>query len=317
MTAPAMTDALRRGALFLLLGEALLALMGALVKDLSGVLSTEQIVFFRNIAGLIVLAPLLLRTGLNELKTQLWHWHLLRGLVGVSAMYCYFWALAHLPLTEAFLVKLSAPLFMPLLALWWLKEPAGRHSWLALLIGFAGVSVILQPGAEHPAILSNGDSYSTALLVGLLGAFLAALAKVTIRRMSATESSQRIVFYFGLIAALVSAPGAIVNWQPVPDQTWLWLLALGIVATSGQLALTRAYRIAPTGKVGVYVYSAVIYGALMGWWFWDEIPPWTTWAGALLIVLAGLLNLYAPKSRSETSIRSSSGLPPEPAPDKI
>ena len=297
MTAPAMTDALRRGALFLLLGEALLALMGALVKDLSGVLSTEQIVFFRNIAGLIVLAPLLLRTGLNELKTQLWHWHLLRGLVGVSAMYCYFWALAHLPLTEAFLVKLSAPLFMPLLALWWLKEPAGRHSWLALLIGFAGVSVILQPGTEHPAMLSNGDSYSTALLVGLLGAFLAALAKVTIRRMSATESSQRIVFYFGVISATVSLPAALLDWRPVPMAIWGWLALLGVIASAGQLALTKAYRMAPTGKIGVYVYSAVIYGALMGWWFWDEIPLWTTWAGAALIVAAGLVNLRGGKSK--------------------
>lgn len=282
-----MTDNIRTGALYLLLGEALLAIMGALIKHLSDDLSTEQIVFFRNIAGLLVLAPLLLRTGLSELKTQVWHWHLMRGLVGVTAMYCYFWALAHMPLTEAFLVKLSAPLFMPLLALWWLKEPAGKYSWLALVIGFAGVAFILQPGG-HGAV-------TTAVFIGLLGAFLAALAKVTIRRMSATESSQRIVFYFGVIAALVSAPGAVMTWQPVPLTSWLWIAALGVVATLGQLALTKAYRIAPTGKVGVYVYSAVIYGALMGWWFWDEVPGWTTAAGAALIIAAGIINLRGGK----------------------
>lgn len=288
-----MTDNIRLGALYLLLGEGLLAIMGAIIKYLSDDLSTEQIVFFRNLAGLIVLFPLLLHTGLRELKTRVWHWHLMRGLVGVAAMFCYFWALAHLPLTEAFLVKLSSPLFMPLLALWWLKEPAGRYSWLALLIGFAGVAVILRPGGSEQTV-------TLAALIGLLGAVLAALAKVTIRRMSATESSQRIVFYFATIAALVSAPAAAMNWQPVPLRLWWWIAALGVVATLGQLALTKAYRIAPTGRVGVYVYSAVIYGALMGWWFWDEIPLWTTWAGAALIVSAGMINLRGSRKSPAT-----------------
>ncbi|WP_430462704.1 DMT family transporter [Thalassolituus sp. LLYu03] len=287
-----MTNEIRLGALYLMLGEGLLAIMGAMIKYLSDDLSTEQIVFFRNIAGLVVLIPLILRTGLSELKTSVWHWHLMRGLVGVTAMFCYFWALAHLPLTEAFLVKLSAPLFMPLLGLWWLKEPAGRYSWLALVIGFAGVAVILRPGTAGEGMDDAAyNAMTVAALIGLLGAFLAALAKVTIRRMSATESSQRIVFYFGVVAALVSAPGAVMNWQPVPASAWLWIAALGVVATLGQLALTKAYRIAPTGKVGVYVYSAVVYGALMGWLFWDEVPASTTAAGAALIIAAGVINL--------------------------
>lgn len=279
------------GALLLLFGEAMLAMMGAFVKLLSEEVSTEQIVFFRNLFGLMVLIPLLIRSGPGALKTQYWHWHLMRGLVGVSAMFCYFWALGNLPLTEAFLVKLSSPFFMPLLALWWLNEPAGKYSWIALFIGFAGVAVILMPSG------SSSNMMNMAALVGLTGAFLAALAKVTIRRMSDTEPSQRIVFYFGVIASLVSLPPALLNWQPVPVHAWLWLVGMGGVATVGQLALTRAYRIAPTGQVGVYVYSAVIYGALMGWLFWDEIPRWTTWAGAALIIGAGLINLAGRRKR--------------------
>jgi len=279
---------LRQGALFLLMGEALLAVMGGMIKYLSDTLSTEQIVFFRNAAGLVILAPLVLQQGRKLLHTQVWHWHLMRGLVGVSAMYCYFWALGHMPLTEAFLVKLSSPFFMPLIGLLWLGERAGRYSLLAVAVGFAGVACILRP---------DDSAFTFIALVALLGAFLAALAKVTIRRMSATESSQTIVFYFGLIAAIVSAPGAALNWQPVPNDMWGWILLLGLVATVGQLLLTRAYRIAPTGKVGVYAYSAVLYGAVMGWYFWDELPLWTTWLGATLIVSAGLLNLYQPKSK--------------------
>ncbi|MDO6682793.1 DMT family transporter [Oceanobacter sp. 5_MG-2023] len=284
-----MSRELRIGALYLMLGEALLAIMGALIKHLSDDLSTEQVVFFRNILGLIVLAPLIMNSGIGSLKTSVWHWHLMRGLVGVAAMYCYFWALGNMPLTEAFLVKLSSPFFMPLLAWWWLKEPTGKFSGLALLIGFSGVAIILRPGTD--------STFTLAALIGLLGAALAALAKVTIRRMSVTESSQCIVFYFGLIASLVSFPAALMNWRPVPDDAWWWLAAMGLVATVGQLALTKAYRTAPTGKVGVYVYSAVIYGALMGWWFWDEIPGWTTIAGAVLIILAGIVNLWQPRSR--------------------
>ena len=281
-----MNSNLRQAALFLLAGEALLAVMGALIKGLSADLSTEQIVFFRNAAGLVILTPLVLHQGRALLVTQQWHWHLMRGLVGVSAMYCYFWALGHMPLTEAFLVKLSSPFFMPLIALLWLGERAGRYSLIAVVVGFAGVACILRP---------EDSAFTTVALVALLGAFLAALAKVTIRRMSGTESSQTIVFYFGVIAAVVSAPGAALNWQPVSGHHWGWILLLGLVATLGQLALTRAYRTAPTGKVGVYAYSAVLYGALMGWLIWDEIPAWTTWLGASLIVAAGLINLYRPK----------------------
>ena len=280
---------IRQAALFLLLGEALLAVMGGLIKYLSETLSTEQLVFFRNIAGFIVLIPLIASSGLHILKTQVWHWHLMRGVVGVAAMYCYFWALGHMPLTEAFLVKLSSPFFMPIIGLLWLGERAGKFSALAVLIGFTGVAFILRP---------DGDAFSAVAFIALMGAMLAALAKVTIRRMSATESSQTIVFYFAVIATLVSAPGAVMTWQPLQTNHWIWIVVLGIVATLGQLALTRAYKVAPTGKVGVYAYSAVLYGALMGWLIWEEVPTWSTWVGAAFIVLAGLLNLWSPRTKA-------------------
>ena len=283
-----MQSNIRQGALFLLLGEALLAVMGGLIKFLSETLSTEQIVFFRNAAGLLILLPLIVNQGSKLLKTHVWHWHLMRGVVGVSAMYCYFWALGHMPLTEAFLVKLSSPFFMPLIGLLWLGERAGKFSIAAVFVGFTGVACILRP---------DDSTFTFIAMIALLGAFLAALAKVTIRRMSGTESSQTIVFYFAMIAALISAPGAALHWQPVAAPLWGWILLLGLVATLGQLALTHAYRIAPTGKVGVYAYSAVLYGALMGRLIWDEIPLWTTWLGAALIVAAGLLNLYKPAKR--------------------
>jgi len=76
---------------------------------------------------------------------------------------------------------------------------------------------------------------------------------------------------------------------------WGWIITLGAVATLGQLALTQAYRIAPTGKIGIYVYSSVIYGAAMGWVFWDEVPLWSTWLGSAFIIAAGLINIWKKK----------------------
>ena len=263
--------------------------MGGIIKHVSADLSTQQVVFFRNVAGLIMLMPILMRTGFAELRTQYFHWHLMRALVGLSAMYCYFFVLARMPLAEAFLVKLTSPFFMPLIAYIWLKESIGPNTRWAIIIGFIGVAFILRPGTE---------SFSYFAIIGLIGAALAGLAKVTIRRMGNTESSVAIVFYFGVISALVSAPPAIYSWQPVPNHLWSWILAMGAVATLGQLALTKAYRTAPTGKVGIYVYSSVIYGALMGWLFWDEIPLWSTWLGSALIIAAGLINIRKQRKKS-------------------
>ena len=281
-------SAVRLGALYLLLGELLIAILAAMVRRISEELSTDQVIFFRNLMGLLVLLPLILRSGLASLKTQHLMGHIMRSLIGVTAMYCYFWTLAHLPLTEAFLVKLSAPLFLPFFAWLWLREPASKLNILALLIGFSGVATILAPNfGEH----GHDEWPAIALWVGVLGALLMALSKIAIRSMATTESSQRIVFYYALFATLATLPGAILHWQPVPLDIWGWLIALGVVASAGQLAITKGYRTAPTGAIGVYAYSAVIYGAFMGWWFWDEIPLWTTWLGAGLIIFAGLMNL--------------------------
>jgi drug/metabolite transporter (DMT)-like permease len=270
------------GALLILIGEALLGIMGGIIKHLSADLSTQQVVFFRHIAGLIMLLPILMRTGFSELKTQRFHWHLMRALVGLSAMYCYFFVLARMPLTEAFLVKLTSPFFMPLIAYIWLKETVGPNTRWAILMGFIGVAFILRPGSE---------SVSYFAIIGLIGAALAALAKVTIRKMGNTESSVTIVFYFGLISTIISAPPAFYAWQTIPDNAWSWILLMGAVATSGQLALTHAYRIAPTGKIGIYVYSSVIYGAVIGWVFWGEVPLWTTCLGSVFIIAAGVINI--------------------------
>jgi len=259
--------------------------MGALIKGLSSELANTTLVFWRNALGLLILLPFLIgRGGLGRLRTPNLRFHLLRGLIGVSAMYCYFFSLGQLPLTEAVLLKLTAPFFIPLIAMAWLRESASPLTLLAIGLGFGGVLAIMDPG-------TGGFSNGLYVLAGLAGAFFGATAKVTIRRMGVAEPSRRIVFYFGVIATLVSAPAALWNWQLPTTRQWLMLLALATCATGAQLLITTAYRITPAGKVGQFTYSSVVFAALLGWLIWSEPILLNQVIGCLLIVAAGLLNL--------------------------
>ncbi|MFT6154059.1 MAG: drug/metabolite transporter (DMT)-like permease [Bermanella sp.] len=281
-TIPLPPNKLLQGALLILLGEALLALMGAIIKHLSADLSTEVIVFYRNLFGLLLLLPILLTAGITSLKTQKIHLHFIRAAVGLSAMYGFFYVLANLPLAEAFLVKLTTPFFMPIIAGVWLGESIRRKNIAAIALGFIGVIFILKPGS---------DAFTHIALIGVAAAFLAGTAKVCIRLMGSTESSVTIVFYFGLISTFLASVPLIWSWQLPYSHNWPWIVLMGLAGTLGQLALTRAYRIANPGQIGPYVYSSVVYGAALGWFIWGETLLISTVIGSGIIIAAGILNL--------------------------
>lgn len=279
--------ALWTGALFIVAGELMFASMGVAIRFAATGLPNESIVFFRNLLGLLILAPWLLGWGLDRLRTRVPHLHLLRGVAGVSAMYCFFYAITHMPLADAMLLKLTAPLFIPLVALAWLREEVTPHVWLALGIGFAGVIVVLRPGTDVPPVA----------LIALLGGLFAAIAKVTVRRLARSEPPLRIVFYFALTAALVSAVPMSWAWQTPTPTGFLWLVGVAAFATLGQLCLTRGLALAPAARMGAFGYFAVLFGALYGWVFWSEPLLWWTVAGSVLILLAGLLAGHSGRSR--------------------
>ncbi len=284
---PAMPDGsqlLVRGAVFIVLGELCFASMGVGIRLVSTELDNTMIVFARNLLGLLLLLPWLAHRGVGTLATAVPGLHLLRAGAGVAAMYCFFYAIAAMPLAEAMLLKLTAPIFMPLIAVLWLHERVTPTLALALGIGFAGVAVILDPG-----VTGSGISVSPVALIGLMGGVLAALAKVTVRRLSRTEPPTRIVFYFALIAAAISAVPLTWSWQTPSWPAAAGLVAIAVAATLGQLALTRGLSLAPASRMGVFGYSAVVFGAAYGWLLWDEPLTLTTITGTLLIAAAGLL----------------------------
>ena len=291
---------LRQAALLTVAAEFCFAAMGVAIKSVSAELSTAMIVFVRSAIMIAVLGPWLSRAGQAGLRTRRPWLHLLRGLAGVSAMFCFFYAIAHIPLAQAWLLKLSAPLFIPLIALAWLREPVGARVALAVTLGFVGVYLVLAPG---------GAQASPVAWIALAGGAFAAVAKTSIRRLSSTEPAARTVFYFGVVSTVVSAPFALSDCTAPSPTGWLWLVMIVAFATAGQLLMTRAFAHAPAGSVGPFAYSSVVFASLWGDLLWDETPgPWTI-AGAALIVAAGwvLLRSRGPLRRTVAEPAPGSG----------
>lgn len=281
------------GSICILLGELCFVSMGSLVKLLAETMPSQNLVFFRNLFGLMALSPILVKIGANSVKTKVLHLHIVRSLAGILAMYCFFYALAKLSLADAMLLKISAPLFIPIFAFIWISEFISTRTILAVLVGFLGVILVLRPTGE----------IQFASLIGLLGGALAAYAKVSIRRMSDTEPTSRIVFYFATISLIVSFIPLLSSWVTPTKNEWLMLLALGVVGTMGQLFLTRAYTLAPASRVGPFTYSSIVFASLIGWWFWNEVMTLITIAGASLIIFAGML-IFREKQQHQFNTKS-------------
>ena len=275
------TDNPVRGALLVSGAALMFASMGGLIRVVSAQMPNEQVVFFRNLFGLLVLVPILWqRGGRIELKTAHPGLHLVRSLFGLAAMYCFFYALSILPLADAVLLNFTAPLFVPFVAILWLGEGVGGRLWAAIVIGFSGVLLILKPGS---------GLYGGAALIGLASGAFAAVAMVSLRKLSATEPPLRVVVYYGVICTLVSCVPMLLSWRAVEPRLLLMLAAAGGFATMGQYLLSRGYGCAPAAQIAPFTYTSVVFAAVYGWLFWQELPGWMSAAGTLLVVIAGVL----------------------------
>lgn len=291
------------GALFVLGSALVFAVLGAVVKVVSFSLNNEMVVFFRNICALVFILPWFgyRRPGA---RTQCLHLHFLRSAAGLGAMYCFFYAISHLQLSEAFLLSATAPIFIPLIASVWMREPVTYNIRGAIVIGFVGIVLILRPGF---------GTIQPAMFVGLAAGMFAALAMVSIRRMSATEPVLRIVFYFTVISSAISAVPLFWSWQFFQPEIWWMLMLIGLLAAVGQFLLTKGYSLAPAAQVGPLTYGNVIFATLIGWILWGESLDITAWAGALLVCVAGIITTR----RTETHVLVSATAGRAVYPDRI
>ncbi len=196
-------------------------------------------------------------------------------------MYCFFYVLGNIQLANGMLVKSTVPIFIPLVALIWLKEEISVVARVAIAIGFCGVFLILKPGTD----------FNWVMLIGLIGSVFISLSMVTIRKLSETEPPVRIVLYFAMIGSLVSVVPLTWAWKTPTPNEWLMLIGVGICSTVVQLLTTCGYGSAPASQIGIFSYSSVLFGALIGWFFWHELWDLNSIIGAVFITAAGLITL--------------------------
>lgn len=271
-----------RGAALLALSAFMFATMGVFIRLASHTVGNEIVVFARNLAGLTLLLPVMLMQGTASLKTSVFPRHLWRALTGLTAMYGFFYAIAHLPLSSAMIFTYSSPVFIPLVAWLFLKEPMTRRAWLSALIGFVGVALVCKP---------DEGLVNQFALIGLGSSILAATAFVTVRALGATEPATRVVFYFALISTVVSTLPLLWAGRQITLHEFGLLAAVGILATLSQLCLTRAYALAPANRIGPVTYLAIVVAGIYAWGLWGETPDGYALAGTGLILAASLAGL--------------------------
>lgn len=272
---------LHKGALLILLSELALVLTGVMIHGLVNHVSTEVLVLARNAMGLMFFVPWLLRNGKASITTQRLPLHSARALVGIVAMYCLFYSWGHLPLAQAAVLKQTAPFFIPVVGFIWLKEHITMWTVIAIIVGFIGVWIILNPNQQ--------TDVPWVALLAIFGASLGATAKVVVRKLSLTESSIVIVFYFSLFNTLFSLIPALLVWTTPSLWIWAGMAIMAGFATLAQLLLSKGYRYAPAGQLGPFTYGSVIFASLLGWLLWDEVMSSEAMMGMVLVVGSGVL----------------------------
>ncbi|OYY94629.1 MAG: hypothetical protein B7Y41_06760 [Hydrogenophilales bacterium 28-61-23] len=273
----------------MLLAGACFALMGVFVKLGGAWFSSHELVFYRSLVGLLLLAVgIALHRGMRgEVKllgpnTGL---QIRRGLIGFVALVAFFYALTRLPLSVAMTLNYTSPLFLAVLMPWQLGERPSRAQYVTVAAGFVGVLLLLRPWQTPASDLVAG-------LVGLFSGVMAAFAYIHVSKLGRLhEPEWRTVFWFALVCALGASVLASVDggWHGAVsfDQAAL-LLALGVFATLGQLAMTRAYRAGQTVVVASFAYSTVVYASILDALLFDEKMPILAWVGIFITVLSGV-----------------------------
>ena len=288
-----------RGALWTCCAVTLFACMINLVRFLSETQHTLEIVLFRNLFGLMALLPWLLRNGLRAMRTSRPGLHMIRAALGLLSMILWFWTLDLLPTAEATALSFLAPVLVSILAVPLLKEHMHPDRLLAVIVAFAGVLLIVDPGSD---IAWFGAS------VALVTAFAWALSAITVKLLSRTESSALIAAYMLLPITPISLVLAIPVWQPPTTTEFLAFMALGAVGTAGHVCMARAMATTEAGIVAAFDYLRLPAVAIIAYLAFGDIANAATWVGGTVIAMSGLYvahrearrqsaGLHAPKDR--------------------
>jgi drug/metabolite transporter (DMT)-like permease len=242
----------------------------------------------RGVISAAVLGFIAWRTeGLKILRTDRPRSHALRSLAGTASMFCWFTALTLIPLADFTAISFTAPLFLTVLAMLLLGERIHAYRWSALAIGFTGVLITIGP---H---LTLGGS-SVGVLVAFGAAVFSALAIATLRGMSGSggEHPLAITFYFSVTTVACSAVTALAGWPMPTGEQWALIVVAALFGVSGQLLMTMSYRYAEASTLAPLDYTNLLLAVAFGYYIFAEVPHWSMWIGAPLVIAAGLIILW-------------------------
>jgi drug/metabolite transporter (DMT)-like permease len=268
---------------------ALQTVLDATVKWLTDGYPVAQIAFFRFLMSLLVTMLIAERMGgLATLKTRRPLGHIVRATLSLVTVLTFFQALALLPLADAIAITFAAPLFMTAFSVMFLRERVGVARWAAVVVGLLGVILILQPG---------GTGVSLGSLLALTSAVFYALAIISARQLTATESSHTILFYYALnvmtvcgVIGLLGELGVVASWKWAPmrfEDLWVFIL-MGLVGTFAQFCFNQAFRYGEVSMLAPIEYTALLWGIAYGLLLWHELPSVAVIAGALVIAGASI-----------------------------
>ncbi|GGF26138.1 hypothetical protein GCM10011611_35240 [Aliidongia dinghuensis] len=268
----------------MLLAVLLYGLMDALIKLEAGRYPVIEVVFFRSLFALIPLTWLVMRNGgWPALRTRQPGLQLVRAITGFISLFCFFQAFALMPLADVVAIGFAAPIFITALSVPLLGEQVGWRRWSAVLAGFAGVMVMVRPGA---------GVFDLAAGIALIATLTYALSIIVIRRLSTTDGSAATVASFTCFAVLGAGVMLPFCWVMPAFEDWLLLAAAGLLGGAGQIAFTRAFALAPPVVVAPFDYANMLLATALGYMIWGDVPTAPVFVGAALVIASGLYIVY-------------------------
>ena len=296
--APAPTANLPKGIFLIVVAFLCIAIMSAFGKAAAD-LPTGPLVFFQNGISLLLFAPFILRHGTKELRTTRIGLHVVRALTGLLSQALFFIAVKNIALVDAVLLANAAPLFIPIVALLWMRTAIRPAVIVSLLVGFVGVIMILKPSAE---LLKD-----PAALIAISAAAFSAVALVSVNALSSTDKSNTILVYYFFISTIATLPFTFMQWQTPQGNQWMYLLGVGIFMALGQLFIILAYKHASAAQIAPFNYSVVIFSGIIGWMVWHTALDMTALLGIALVCAGGIASiLFTAKKQSHAFVLSHS-----------
>jgi drug/metabolite transporter (DMT)-like permease len=265
-------------ALFMISAVLSFTILDTSLKALSAEHPLAVLVFVRNLVQVMSIAALVPFMGWSALATRRHGLHAVRGGCLVLATVLLTLSLSHLPMTQTYALSFSTPLIAAILAAAALGERPSGAQWAAIVTGFAGVLVALDPRGEM----------RLALVLPLAMAGANAVMHVLTRRAGNSDSAICMVFWAGLSATVISAFALPGYYAPMPLFAWAWMTAAGLFGTAGHLLLAAAFRRAPTAVVSPLVYTQMAWAMLIGWFAFGEWPTLSSLSGGVIVAVSGI-----------------------------